>query len=217
MKRRTNKHESRIRYKNFDYNVLKDPISPNNVFAMSEIIAFMETRYLISYAGTRMQQLNTNLFKDIKNRDDVSRSLSDGYDLVQECALYLCEYYGQHLDDVIGYTKKEKKITVRIAYIRKMMKLINRKSRDSSRLISLDALTPISEPTIEIREEIEQDYTKCDKIVESLNLSDNMRVALECRMSGLSYPEIGRILERAQATIYEYFIKMRKRYTAIYG
>ncbi len=37
MKRRTKKHESRIRYKNFDYNVLKDPISPNNVFAMSEI------------------------------------------------------------------------------------------------------------------------------------------------------------------------------------
>ena len=98
-----------------------------------------------------------------------------------------------------------------------MMKLINRKPRDSSRLISLDALTPISEPTIEIREEIEQDYIKCDKIVESLNLSDNMRVALECRMSGLSYPVIGRMLDRGQATIYEYFIKMRKRYTAICG
>ena len=53
--------------------------------------------------------------------------------------------------------------------------------------------------------------------VESLNLTDNMRIALECRMAGLSYPEIGRILERAQATVYEYFIKMRQRYTAIYG
>ncbi len=216
MKKGTKTQESETKYKNFDFNVLKESISPDNVFAMSEIIAFMETRYLIRYAGTRMQQLNTDLFKDIKNREDVNRSLSDGYDLVQECALFLCECYGQHLYDVIGYTKKEKKITVEIACIKKMTKLISRKMRDGCRNISLEALTPTNQPTIEIKEEIEQDYTRCDKIVESLNLSDNMRLALECRMAGLSYPEIGRILERAQATIYEYFVKMRKRYTAIY-
>ena len=44
-----------------------------------------------------------------------------------------------------------------------------------------------------------------------------MRIALECRQNGLSYPEIGRVLSRVQATVYEYFIKMRQRYTAIYG
>lgn len=69
----------------------------------------------------------------------------------------------------------------------------------------------------EIKEEVEQDYTLYDKIVKSLNLTDNMKLALECRISGLSYPEIGRILERAQSTVFEYFIKMRQRYTAIYG
>ncbi|MCI6734111.1 MAG: hypothetical protein MR437_03435, partial [Clostridiales bacterium] len=50
-----------------------------------------------------------------------------------------------------------------------------------------------------------------------LNLTDNMRVALERRIKGLSYPEIGRVLSRAQSTVFEYFIKMRQRYTAIYG
>ena len=55
-----------------------------------------------------------------------------------------------------------------------------------------------------------------EKIVSSLNLTENMRIALECRQNGLSYPEIGRILSRAQATVYEYFIKMRQRYMAIY-
>ena len=53
--------------------------------------------------------------------------------------------------------------------------------------------------------------------IASLNLSENMRIALECRQNGLSYPEIGRVLSRAQATVYEYFIKMRQRYMAIYG
>lgn len=56
-----------------------------------------------------------------------------------------------------------------------------------------------------------------EKIVSSLNLTDNMRIALECRQNGLSYPEIGRVLSRAQATVYEYFIKMRQRYMVIYG
>ncbi len=200
-----------------NYEVMKEEISPDNVFAMAEIIAFTETRYLISYMGTQMQRTYIDLYKDILNKNDINRVLSDGYDLVQEGALYLCEHYGQHLNDVIGYTKKGKKITIQMACIRKVTKLINRKSRDSYRNVSIEALTPKSEPTIEIKEEVKQDYTQCDKIVESLNLTDNMRIALECRMAGLSYPEIGRILERAQATVYEYFIKMRQRYTAIYG
>ena len=200
-----------------NYDVMKEEITPDNVFAMAEIIAFTETRYLIGYMGTQMQKMYIDLYKDILNKNDATRALSDGYDLVQECALCLCEHYGKHLSDIIGYTKKGKKITVQMACIRRMNKLINRKSRDRYRNISLEALTRKSEPTVEMKEEVKQDYEQCDKIVESLNLTDNMRIALECRMAGLSYPEIGRILERAQATVYEYFIKMRQRYTAIYG
>ncbi len=200
-----------------NYEVMKEEISTSNVFAMAEIIAFAETRYLIGYMGTQMQKTYIDLYKDILNKNDVTRVLSDGYDLVQECALCLCEHYGKHLDDIIGYTKKGKKITVQMACIRKMNKLINRKTRDRYRNVSLEALTRKSEPTVEMKEEVKQDYEHCDQIVESLNLTDNMRIALECRMAGLSYPAIGRILERAQATVYEYFIKMRQRYQAIYG
>lgn len=98
-----------------------------------------------------------------------------------------------------------------------MMKHINRKSSDYYRSRSFENLTPANEPVIEIKEEVEQDYTQYDRIVESLNLTDNMRLALECRIAGLSYPEIGRILGRVQSTVYEYFTKMRQRYTAIYG
>lgn len=200
-----------------NYEVMKEEISPDNVFAMAEIIAFAETRYLIGYMGTQMQKTYVDLYKDILNKNDVTRVLSDGYDLVQECALWLCEHYGKHLSDIIGYTKKGKKITVQMACIRRMNKLINRKTRDRYRNVSLEALTRKSEPIVEIKEEVQQDYEQCDKIVDSLNLTENMKIALECRMAGLSYPEIGRILKRAQATVYEYFIKMCMRYQAIYG
>ena len=83
--------------------------------------------------------------------------------------------------------------------------------------VLLPDLNDPAEHSAAVREEVQQDYEQCDKIVNSLNLTENMKIALECRMAGLSYPEIGRILERAQATVYEYFIKMRMRYQAIYG
>ena len=206
-----------MKRKTLDFSVMKEEISQNNVLEMAELIAFMELRFQIGYQGSRMQRMYADLYADIKHKNELGYMLSDSYDLVQEGALYLCENYGKHLNEVIGYSKKGKPITIEIACIRKMMKLINLKTRDYYRSVSLDALTPATEPSYETTEKVTQDYTLYEKIVSSLNLTENMRIALECRVKGLSYPEIGRVLSRAQATVYEYFIKMRKRYIAIYS
>lgn len=200
----------------FNFSVLQEEINPNNVVAISEILAFTQTRFLTSYMGSRMQKIYANLYSDIKTKHNINHVFSDGYDLVQEGVLFLCEHYGEHINDVIGYSKKGKAITVRTACIRKMMKLINLNTRDYYRHIDIDNITAENEPLVELKEE-SNDYTHCDEIVENLNLTDNMKLALECRMAGLSYPEIGRILERAQSTVFEYFVKMRQRYAAIYG
>ena len=205
-----------MKRKILDFSVMKEEISQNNMLEMTELIAFMELRFQIGYQGSRVQKMYADLYADIKHKNELGHTFSDSYDLVQEGALYLCEHYGEHLNDVISYSKKGKPITIEIACIRKMMKLINRKTSDYHRSVSLDALTPVSEPSYEIKEEVTQDYTLYEKIVSSLNLTENMRIALECRQNGLSYPEIGKVLSRAQATVYEYFIKMRQRYMAIY-
>ena len=97
------------------------------------------------------------------------------------------------------------------------MKLMSRKIRDNYRNVGYEALTSVNELYTIIQDEKVQDYIGYDKIVESLNLTENMRIALECRIKGLSFPEIGRVLSRAQSTAFEYFIKMPQRYTAIYG
>ena len=96
------------------FEVLKEEITPENVLEMSEVIVFAQTRFLIGYIGTRMQKIYAEVYADIKHKKDMRRVLSDGYDLVQEGALYLCEHYGRHLNDVIGYTKKGKAVTIRI-------------------------------------------------------------------------------------------------------
>ena len=200
-----------------DYDVFKETISENNVLAMAEQLAMYETRFLIGYMGGRMQKIYADLCVDIKRKKDINHTYSDSYDLVQECALFLCNHYGRRLNDILTYDKKGKAITVKIACIRAMSKLITRKTIDYYRSVSLDALTPVSEPSCEIEEDVVKDYTAYESIVDSLNLTNNMRIALECRQSGLSYPEIAAVLDRAQSTVFEYFIKMRQRYTAIYG
>lgn len=102
------KEVSKSKFPNFD--VLKEEISPSNVLAMSEMIAFSETRYLIGYMGSRMQKMYADLITDIKHKYETSYVFSNSYDLVQECALFLAQHYGKHSYDTIGYTKKGKKI-----------------------------------------------------------------------------------------------------------
>lgn len=200
-----------------NYDVFKEAISENNVLAMAEQLAMYETQFLIGYMGSRMQKIYADLCIDVKHKNDINHTFSDSYDLVQEGVLFLCNHYGKRLNDVLTYGKKCKAITIKIACIRAMSKLITRKTSDNYRSVSLDALTPASEPSCEIEEDVVKNYTVYDSIVDSLNLTDNMRIALECRQNGLSYPEIATILERAQSTVFEYFIKIRQRYTAIYG
>ena len=190
------------------FSIFKEEISQNNVLAMAELIAMAETRFLIGYMGSGMQKMHADLYVDILHKNDLDYVFSDSYDLVQEGALYLCEHYGKHLNDIIGYSKKGKPISIEIACCRQMIKLISRKIRDNYRNVCYDALTPLYD---EIQGEAVQDYTAYDKIVESLNLTENMRIALECRIKGLSVPERGRVLERAQSTVFEYFIKMRHK------
>lgn len=158
-----------MKNKILDFSVIKEEITQNNVLEMAELIAFMELRFQIGYLGSRAQKMYSDLYGDIKHKNELGYMLSDSYDLVQEGALYLCEHYGRHLNDVIGYSKKGKPITIEIACIRKMMKLINRKTSDYYRLVSLEALTPVSEPSYEIIYSANKQTAKIHQLVSRMN------------------------------------------------
>ena len=134
-----------MKRKFLDFSVMKEEISQNNVLEMAELIALMELRFQIGYQGGCVQKMYADLYADIKHKNELGHTLSDSYDLVQEGALYLCEHYGKNLSDIVSYSKKGKPITIEIACIRKMMKLINRKTSDYHRSVSLEALTPVAE------------------------------------------------------------------------
>lgn len=197
--------------------VLKEEISPDNVVAMSETVALLEMKYLIRYIGEPMVQMRNGLYHDIMSKSVSGYTMSDNYDYVQEVAVVLCENMGKRLSDIIGYTKKGKKITVQIHAIHAMNRLINNKFTRMKRYYPLEMIDFEPDLCDANEDSEEQDYTVFDQIVASLNLTENMETALHCRMAGMSFPEIGRILDRATSTVFEYFTKMQQRYRAIYG
>ena len=95
--------------------------------------------------------------------------------------------------------------------------MLSKRYRLMQKYQSLEATKEKGEISYMEETEEEQDDSRVDEITTALNLTENMSLALDCRMSGMSYPEIARQLSRAVSTVYEYFEKMRARYTAIYG
>lgn len=195
-----------------DFSILKETISPQNVLVMSELITIQEIKFLIGYIGAPMITMRNNLLKDFYYKSETNYQISDSYDLVQECALFLCEHFGKKLSDVHHIDKKGRKITIEMQAIRKMIKPINRQSRSARKEISLDVLLEKNTPIVEIPVEDNNDYSKVDRIIESLNLNETQALALECRMNGMSYPEIASVIGRAISTSYDMLKFIQKRY-----
>ena len=106
---------------------------------------------------------------------------------------------------------------IRLIFYLIVSRMVSRDYRIFRKCQSLEITREEPKPEYGHQADEEQDYSRADEIAASLNLTENMSLALDYRMSGLSYPEIAKQLSRAVSTVYEYFEKMRARYAAIYG
>ena len=200
-----------------DFKVLTEKISPENIAVMSELITMRETKALIGFMGYHAEKAHKELCKDIFSKDMPGYALSDSYDLVQNVALFLCGHCGEHLDDFLYISKKGKRITIKMECYLIITRMLSKRYRLMQKYQSLEATKEKVEISYMEETNEEQDDSRVNEITSALNLTENMSLALDCRMSGMSYPEIAKRLSRAVSTVYEYFEKMRARYTAIYG
>ncbi|MGN0804260.1 MAG: hypothetical protein ACI4MS_02645 [Candidatus Coproplasma sp.] len=201
-----------------DFKVLTEVISPDNVLKMAELLALKETKWLTGYAGDFAIQINHKLYGDIINKHREGYVLSDSYDLVQTVAVFLCEHFGEHLDDYFCTIKKDKRLTIKMQCYRLIDRAICTKYRISKRDLSLEALTRKNELKTEMTLfEDNYDYTVVDHIVSQLNLSELFVTILNCRMSNTSFPAIGRIVDRCISTVWSDLNTIRKRYLKLMG
>lgn len=200
-----------------DYKVLTEKISPDNVAEMAELIAMRETKALIGFMGYHAEKAHKQLCRDIFGKHEPGYTISDCYELVQNVALFLCGHYGEYLDDVLYISKRGKLRTIKTECCLIITRMLAEEYRDLYKYQSLEVTREKAELKFERQTDEEQDYSHVDEIVASLNLTENMSLALSYRMAGLSYPAIAKLLSRAVSTVYEYFEKMRARYSVLYG
>ena len=205
-----------------DFKVLTEKISPENIAVMAELIAMRETKALIGFMGYHAEKAHQKLCKDIFCKDKPGYTLSDSYDLVQNVALFLCNLCGVYLDDLLSISKHGTQVTIKMECYLIITRTLSKRYRLMQKYQSLEAakekgeISCMEETETEYQQESKEDSLK-EQMTAALNLTENMSFALDCRMSGMSYPEIAKRLSRAVSTVYEYFEKMRARYTAIYG
>ena len=135
--------------------------------------------------------------------------------MVQSVAAFLCEHFGEYLDDFLYISNRGKRISIKVECYLIIERALCGKYRTAKRCISLERVQAKLQYIAEEETE-EEDYSLVDAVIASLNLTENMNLALDYRMSGMSYPDIARMMSRATSTVYEYFMKMRARYSAIY-
>ena len=198
-----------------DFSVLDEVISPENVLAMAEILSLKETKWLTSYAGEFAIQVNHKLYSDVMNKNNEGYVLSDSYDIVQTVAVFLCEHFGQRLDDYYCTTKKGKEITIKMYCYRLINRAIGTKYRRLIRDISLEALTRKTEPRTELKTFEEDSQRVVDNTISQLGLNEYYETILNCRMAGMSFPEIGRIVGRQISTVWVALNKIKKTYLSL--
>lgn len=196
-----------------EFAVLEEEISPENVQAMAELLTLIETRWLIGKAGQLAIKVNGKLYTDLLHKNEVGYVLSDSYDIVQSVALFLCEHFGEHLYDYFN-SKNGKNVTIKSYCYRIVNRMFGTKCRRLKKDIRLECLTTKSEPRTETRFDVE-DYTHVDNILSRLNLNDYYLTIINCRMAGMSFPEIGRIVNRQISTVWEALARIRRKYIEI--
>ena len=195
-----------------NFKVLEEVISSENVLAMAEILSLKETKWLTSYAGEFAVKVNHKLYSDIMNKNNEGYVLSDSYDIVQTVAVFLCEHFGERLNDYYCTTKKGKTVTIKYHCYRLINRVIGTKYRRLIRDVSLEALTRKTEPRTELKTFEEDSQRAVDNTISQLGLNEYYETILNCRMAGMSFPEIGRIVNRQISTVWVALNKIKTIY-----
>ena len=192
------------------FDILTEVISRENVLDMAELIVCKETKYLIRYSGHYIAAAHNEVCKDIFNKNNPDYIMSDNYDMVQTVALFLCEHFGEHLDDTYEITKKGKIITIKYCCYKLIDRMICGRYRISARHIDLEKICHLEAQ--EVYKADEDEHEAVDNVIDKMQLDDYQRKVLAHRMAGLSMSEIGRLFNRSAGTIGSVIYTIQRRY-----
>lgn len=176
-------------------------ITKCNIQRIGEIIAIAVIKTVMCRSGKNLYWLYDGLIQDCKRKADVNHIYSDGYDIAQTAALFLCEHIGKQLGDTY-ITARGKVITIKKACFRFVDRYLDKQyTRHLTHTTAIYEST-IASTTTFIDDESNNDYTAVDMIIKAMRLTPAEYETLSAYMSGLSHIEIARFLNVNRTTIW---------------
>ncbi len=200
-----------------DFRVLREVISPQNVHVMAELITIKQTKSLIGYIGESAITAHNRVYYDVMHKDEKGYVLSDYYDLVQDVALFLCNHFGEYLDDFLYTSKKGKAVTIKVEcyYIikRELYKRYSVGIKNYS--LSMFRYMADTKDFTETAGDIEASYDRTEKIISLMNLGEKHLIVLNARLQGISQTQIAAILNCTTAGVHGFRYVMQRRYNKV--
>ena len=201
-----------------NFRVLREVISPENVQVMAELITIKQTKCLIGYIGNNAVMAHRRVYLDVMRKDEDGYVLSDYYDLVQDVALFLCEHFGEYLDDYLYTSKKGKAVTVKTECYYIIKRELYRRYYVNGKIRSLEGYRFFKDRKGFIGtsdEEIEESYERAEQIITLMNLGEKHLIVLNARLNGVPYTQIAAILHCTTAGVHGFRYVMQRRYNKI--
>ena len=199
-----------------NFNVLREVISPENVQVMAELITIKQTKCLIGYIGNNAVMAHRRVYLDVMRKNQLDYILSDYYDLVQDVALFLCEHFGEYLDDYLYMSKKGKSVTVKTECYYMIKRELYKRYYINANNVSLGMFHYMNDrKNYYSDEEIEASYDRVDKIISLMNLGEKHLIVLNGRLQGDTYAQLAAILHCTTGGVQGFRLVMKKRYIKI--
>lgn len=201
-----------------DFKVLKEVISPENVQVMAELITIKQTKVLIGYIGNNALIAHSRVYYDVMRKNQMDYILSDYYDLVQDVAVFLCEHFGEYLDDYLYTSKKGKTVTIKMECYYIIKRELYRRYYISGKTRSLEGYRFFKDRKDFIGtsdEEIEAIYERVETIITLMNLGEKHLIVLNARLQGVPYTQIAAILHCTTAGVHGFRYVMQRRYNKV--
>ncbi len=201
-----------------DFKVLREVISPQNVQVMAELITIKQTKTLIGYIGENAISAHNKVYHDVIHKNQEGYVLSDYYDLVQDVALFLCKHLGKYLDDFLYTSKKGKTVTIKAECYYIIKRELYKRYSIGIKNFSLHMFRYMADTkdfTESSAENIETSYERVEKIISLMNLGEKHLIVLNARLNGVSYTQIGAILNCTTAGVHGFRYVMQRRYNKV--
>ena len=194
------------------YDVFEEKITPSNVMQIGELIALKTVQKLVLIKVPR--SVYVGLVRDINYKNVPGYIITDGYDLAQSAICFLCEHYGKRVLDLCKDPKTGKHITLYRLCSRVVSNeiykrwLFNRNTREI--YIKTDCYDHEF-----FKEDLEESFKKCAKIIRKMKLSKGERQTLDCYIAGMRFVDIADTLKIDRSNVWRRRERIQNKYNAI--